>query len=111
MGWEQTFGLTAAPPTNTGYSQQHRGSALQFGATARTTQNDKTEGLSSKGTLGSSDSYELIKNDLSNKTEQDFGIIVIKLIAGLEKSIEDSRESIATEIRGLRNSHEELKML
>ena len=36
-------------------------------------------------------------------------IIVIKLIAGLEKSIEDSRESIATEVMGLRNSHEELK--
>ena len=26
-----------------------------------------------------------------------------------EKSIQDSRESIATEIKGLRNSHEELK--
>ena len=36
-------------------------------------------------------------------------IIVIKLNTGLEKSIEDSRESIATEIKGLRNSHEELK--
>ena len=45
---------------------------------------------------------ELIKNDLSNIMEQEFRIIVIKLIAGLEKSIEDSRESIATEIKGLR---------
>ena len=52
---------------------------------------------------------EPIKNDLSNVTENEFKIIVIKLIAGLEKSIEDSRESIATEIKGLRNSHEELK--
>ena len=52
---------------------------------------------------------ELIKNDLSNVTEQEFRIIVIKLIAGLEKSIEDSRESIATEIKGLRNRYEELK--
>ena len=51
---------------------------------------------------------KLIKNDLSNITEQEFRIIVIKLIAGLEKSIEDSTESIATEIKGLRNSHEEL---
>ena len=42
-------------------------------------------------------------------TEQEFRIIVIKLIAGLEKRIEDSRESITTEIKGLRNSHEELK--
>ena len=51
----------------------------------------------------------MIKNDLSNITEQEFRIIVIKLIAGLEKSIEDSRVSISTEIKGLRNSHEELK--
>ena len=40
----------------------------------------------------------MIKNNLSNITEQEFRIIVIKLISGLEKSIEDSRESIATEI-------------
>ena len=52
---------------------------------------------------------ELIKNDLSNIMEHEFRIIVIKLIAGLEKRIEDSRESITTEIKGLRNSHEELK--
>ena len=54
---------------------------------------------------------ELIKTDISNVTEQEFRIIAIKLIAGLEKSTEDSRESIATEIKGLRNSQEELKML
>ena len=52
---------------------------------------------------------KLIKNDLSNITEQEFRIIVLKFIAGLEKGIEDSRESIDTEIKGLRNSHEELK--
>ena len=52
---------------------------------------------------------DLIKNDSSNITEQEFRIIVIKLITGLEKSIEDSRESFATETKGLRNSHEELK--
>ena len=49
---------------------------------------------------------ELIKNDLSNITENEFKIIVIKLIAGLENSIQDSRESLATEIKGLRNSQE-----
>ena len=54
---------------------------------------------------------ELTKNDLSNVTENEFKMIVIKLIAGLEKSIEDSRESITTEIKGLTNSQEELKML
>ena len=35
---------------------------------------------------------KLIKNDLSNIKEQEFRIIVIKLIAGLEKNIEDSRD-------------------
>ena len=52
---------------------------------------------------------ELIKNNLSNVTENEFKIIVIKLITGFKKSIKDSRESIATEIKGLRNSQEELK--
>ena len=52
---------------------------------------------------------KLIKKDLNNITESEFRIIVIKLIAGLENSIKDSRESIATEIKGLRNSQEELK--
>ena len=52
---------------------------------------------------------ELIKNDLSNITEQEFRIIVIKLTDGFEKKIDDSRESIATEIKGLRNSHKKLK--
>ena len=52
---------------------------------------------------------ELIKNDLGNIMEEEFRIILIKLITGLEKSIEDGKESIATEIKGRRNSHEELK--
>ena len=52
---------------------------------------------------------ELIKKDLNNITESEFTIIVIKLITGLENSIKDSRESLATRIKGLRNSQEELK--
>ena len=52
---------------------------------------------------------ELIKNDLNNITESEFRIIVIKLIPGLENSIQDSRESLATEIKGPRNRQEELK--
>ena len=51
---------------------------------------------------------ELIKNDLNNITKSKFSITLIKLIAGLENSIKDSREFIATEIKGLRNSQEEL---
>ena len=54
-------------------------------------------------------SNELIRNNLNNITESEFRIIFIKLISGLENSIKDSRESIATEIKGLRNSQEELK--
>ena len=52
---------------------------------------------------------ELLKTDINNLTEQEFRIIVIRLIAGLEKSIEDRRESIATEIKELKNSHDKLK--
>ena len=52
---------------------------------------------------------ELITKDLNDITESEFRIIAIKLIAGLENSTQDSRESLATEIKGLRNSHEELK--
>ena len=52
---------------------------------------------------------ELIKKDLNDITESEFRIIVIKLITGLENSREDRKESLATEIKGLRNSQEELK--
>ena len=52
---------------------------------------------------------ELIKKDLNNITESEFRMIVIKLIARLESIIKDSRESLATEMKGLRNSQEELK--
>ena len=54
---------------------------------------------------------ELLKTDISNVTEKEFRIIVRRLIAWLENSMEDSRESIAAEIKKLRNSHNELKML
>ena len=111
VGWGQTSSLTVAPPTNTSYSRQHRGSALQLGATPGTTKNDETKNSPQKKLQGVATANKLIKNNLNNIMEQEFRIIVIKLIAGLEKSIEDSTESIATEIKGLRNSHEELKML
>ena len=45
---------------------------------------------------------KLIKKDLNTITESEFRIIVIKLIAGLENSIQDSRESLATQIKGLK---------
>ena len=52
---------------------------------------------------------ELLKTDINNISDQEFRIIVIRLIAGLEKSIEDSRESIVAEIKELRNSHDKLR--
>ena len=52
---------------------------------------------------------ELLKTGIKNITEQEFRIIIIRLIARLEKSIEDSRESIAGEIKELRNSHDKLR--
>ena len=109
VGWGQTSGLTAAPLTNASYSRQHRGSAPQSRTTPGTIQNDETEEFPSEKRPGNNNSYKLIKNDLNNITESEFRTIVIKLITGLENSIKDSRESIATEIKGLRNSQEELK--
>ena len=52
---------------------------------------------------------ELIKTNKSNITEEECRIIVIRLIAGPEKGMEDRRESIAAEIKELKNSHDELK--
>ena len=52
---------------------------------------------------------ELLKTVMNNTTRQEFRITVIRLITGLEKIREDSRESIATEIKELKNSHDELR--
>ena len=51
----------------------------------------------------------MIKTDISNITEQEFRIIAIRLIAGLEKGIEDSRESIVAEIKELKNAINEVQ--
>ena len=52
---------------------------------------------------------ELIKKDLNNITESEFRIKVIKLIAGLENSIQDSRESIAYRDQGTKERPGEAK--
>ncbi|KAF0872840.1 LORF1 protein, partial [Crocuta crocuta] len=52
---------------------------------------------------------ELLKTDVSNIAEQEFRRIVIKLITGLEKGMEDIRETIATKTMELKNSCEEFK--
>ena len=52
---------------------------------------------------------ELFKIDTNNISEEEFKITAIRLIVGSETSIQDSRESIAAEIKDLRNSHDELR--
>ncbi|KAF0881040.1 LORF1 protein, partial [Crocuta crocuta] len=52
---------------------------------------------------------ERLKTDISNITEQEFRTIVIKLIAGLEKGMEDIREATATKTMELKNSCDKFK--
>ncbi|KAF0887421.1 LORF1 protein, partial [Crocuta crocuta] len=52
---------------------------------------------------------ELLKTDISSISEQDFRIIMVKLIAGLEKNIGDIKETMATDRMENKNRHEELK--
>ncbi|KAF0878314.1 LORF1 protein, partial [Crocuta crocuta] len=52
---------------------------------------------------------ELIKTDINNITEQEFRTIIMKLIAGLEKSMEDIRETMATNTIEHKNSYDEIK--
>ncbi|KAF0876728.1 LORF1 protein, partial [Crocuta crocuta] len=52
---------------------------------------------------------ELRKTDISSITEQDFRTIIIKLINGLDKSMEDIKETMATNTMELKNGYDELK--
>ncbi|KAF0880724.1 LORF1 protein, partial [Crocuta crocuta] len=52
---------------------------------------------------------ELLKTYISNITEEEFRTVLIKLIAGLEKGMEDIRETIATMTMELKNSCDEFK--
>ena len=52
---------------------------------------------------------DLLKTDISNISEQEFRTTVIKILAGLERSIEDTRETLAAEIKDLKTSQAEIK--
>ncbi|KAF0881758.1 LORF1 protein, partial [Crocuta crocuta] len=52
---------------------------------------------------------ELLKIDISNITEQEFRTIIIKLMTWIEKSMEDIRETMATNNMELKYSYGELK--
>ena len=91
--------------------QEHRGSALRFHTAPGISKMTKQKNSPQKKLQEEVTANELIKYDINNITETEFKIILIKLITGLENSIGDSRESLDTDIKGLRNSQEELKML
>ncbi|KAF0881169.1 LORF1 protein, partial [Crocuta crocuta] len=52
---------------------------------------------------------ELLKTDISNITEKEFRTLVIKLIAGFEKSMEDVTEIIPTKTMEHKSSCDELE--
>ena len=47
--------------------------------------------------------------DISKMSELEFRIIIIKILTGLEKSIEDTRESLSGEIKELKSSQVNIK--
>ena len=47
--------------------------------------------------------------DISNMSELEFRVTIIKILVGLEKSIEDTRESLATEIKDLKSNQAKIK--
>jgi len=49
--------------------------------------------------------------DMSKMSELEFRIMIIKILAGLEKSIEDTREILAANIKDLKTRQGEIKML
>ena len=52
---------------------------------------------------------DLINKDTSQMTEPEFKTIIISILAGLEKSIEDTRESLTTQIKELKTSQAKIK--
>ena len=47
--------------------------------------------------------------DISKMLELEFRIMIIKILAGLEKSVEDTRESLSGEIKELKSNQVEIK--
>ena len=52
---------------------------------------------------------DLVNVDISNMSEIEFKMTLIKMLAGLEKSIEDIRESLSGEIKALSGEIKEIK--
>ena len=56
VGWGQTSGRTVAPPTDSSYTPQHRGSALQVLTMPGTIQSDQAEEFPSEESPGNNNS-------------------------------------------------------
>lgn len=51
----------------------------------------------------------LISMDKSKTTELEFRLMIIKMLAGLEKSIEDTKEPVFGEMKELKSNQVEIK--
>ena len=52
---------------------------------------------------------DLIKTDISNMPDPEFKATIIGILVGLEKSIEDARESLTAQIKDLKTSQAKMK--
>ena len=52
---------------------------------------------------------DLIETDISNMPEPEFKTTILRILARLEKSTEDTRESLTAEIKDLKSSQAEIK--
>ena len=52
---------------------------------------------------------DLINTDISKMSDPEFKTIIIRILAGLEKSIEDTRESLTEEIKEQKTSQSKVK--
>jgi len=52
---------------------------------------------------------DLIETDLNKMPEPEFKTTIIRILAGLDKSIEHTRESLTTEIKDLKTSQAKIK--
>ena len=52
---------------------------------------------------------DVIETDISNMPDEEFKATTIKMLAGLEKSMEDFRDTLTTKVNELKNKQSEMK--
>jgi len=73
-------------------------------------QNDKMKNSpQKKRTRGVLTDRDLINTNISKMSELEFRMMIIKILAGLEKSIEDTRETLSRKIKELKSTQVEIK--